>query len=86
MLDILFYLSANPSILPLHSLEKFEILFVQYYMYIVDVVRISSCIQIFHYNPESIEDIHLAHIEPKTRTPKPLSDPYTNDLFWCGLH
>ena len=54
--------------------------------YTLDVVRISSCIQIFHYNPESIEDIHLAHIEPKTRTPKPLSDPYTNDLFWCGLH
>ena len=32
MLDILFYLTANPSILPLHSLEKFEILFVQYYI------------------------------------------------------
>ena len=58
-----------------------------------------TCLQIFNYNPESIEHIHLAQIELKTRPPKPLSDPYTNIVFqptacasaahtktnrWCG--
>ena len=53
-----------------------------YYTYIctLDVVRISSCLQVFNYNPEYIEYMHLARIEPKTRCcRKPLSDPYTND-------
>ena len=40
-----------------------------------------TCLQIFYYNPESNEDIHLAHIEPQTRHTKPLNDPYTAIVF-----
>ena len=65
---------------------ELETLTEHYYVLTIEVVRISSCLQIFNYNPESTEDIHLAHIDPKTRPIKPLSNPHTNDLFWCGLH
>ena len=44
-----------------------------------------SCVQIFNIKSNSIEDIHLAHIEPKIKPPEPLDDPHTTDLFWCGL-
>ena len=40
-----------------------------------------TCLQIFYYNPESKEDIYLAHIEPQTRPLKPLSNPYTMIVF-----
>ena len=64
---------------------ELETLTEHYYVLTIEVVRISSCLQIFNYNPESNEDIHLAHIEPKIIPPEPLEDPHATDLFWCGL-
>ena len=52
----------------------------------LDVIKEKKCCQNCFYNPESNEDIHLAHIEPPIGSPEPIADPHTNDLFWCGLH
>ena len=40
-----------------------------------------TCLQIFYYNPESKEDIHLAHIELPITSPKTLTDPRAAIVF-----
>ena len=50
-----------------------------------DVVKEKKCDQNGFYNPESDEEIHLVHIEPKLRSVEPLTDPRVTDLFWCRL-
>ena len=43
--------------------------------------KFSSSVQIFIYNPESKEDIHLAHIELPITSPKTLTDPRAAIVF-----
>ena len=43
--------------------------------------KFSSSVQIFIYNPESKEDIHLAHIELPITSPQPLTDPRAAIVF-----
>ena len=50
----------------------------------LEVVSIFLSDQKFNHNPESNEDIHWTHIEPKNRPLKPLADHRAADLFWCG--
>ena len=40
-----------------------------------------TCLQIFNHNPESNEDINLAHIVPKIKPPEPLNDPLAAIVF-----
>ena len=40
-----------------------------------------TCLQIFNHNPESNEDINLAHIVPKIKPPEPLNDPHAAIVF-----
>ena len=52
-----------------------------HYMYIRCHKKISSRGLIFIYNPESKEDIHLAHIELPITSPQPLTDPRAAIVF-----
>ena len=40
-----------------------------------------TCLQICYYNPESKEDIYLAHIELPITSPQPLTDPRAAIVF-----
>ena len=40
-----------------------------------------SCVQIFYVKSDSNEDIHLAHVEPKIKSPEPLYDPHTAIVY-----
>ena len=50
-------------------------------MYIRCHKKFYTCLQIFYYNPESKEDIYLAHIELPITSPQPLTDPRAAIVF-----
>ena len=57
------------------------ITYLQLHMYFRCRKTFYTCLQIFYYNPESKEDIHLAHIELPITSPKTLTDPRAVIVF-----